>query len=61
MFQFYAKHLYLLMYAMRNKTYLCSIIIVVFMDLFSGGDPPLELPLVVGGGCFFLELKGGST
>ena len=46
------------MYAMRNKTYLCSIIIVVFMDLFSGGDPPLELPLVVGGGCFFLELKG---
>ena len=28
------------------------------MDLFSGSDPPLELPLVVGGGCFFLELKG---
>ena len=28
------------------------------MDLFSGGDPPLEPPLVVGGGWFFLELKG---
>ena len=28
------------------------------MDLFSGGDPPLEPPLVVEGGWFFHELKG---